>query len=232
MSQYWFGKLHKSKYEFGEIINRVLIGFIVPVVGVVATLHDKSTRGWKFAASNWLIPIILFGFLIVIVLDNIILFIAHVTDGHRKRASRIGYEPSRGGGDDNDDMAELVNTKSSSIYTRPVSYQPYDADSRPTVLSPESAPGAFRTSSRAPSPVPYGHSRGPSRSNSPGPQAVPVDLIMQNNFRPSHVRTRSAGYAAINVEDNDDGGLLEPERSHRDSITIPHVPRAPSPLGR
>ena len=43
--QYWFGKLHKSKWEFGEIINRMLLGFIIPVIGVVAILMNKKTTG-------------------------------------------------------------------------------------------------------------------------------------------------------------------------------------------
>jgi hypothetical protein len=59
---YWFNKLHKSKYEFGEMINRVIVGFALLIVGVAAVVGDKSTTGFKFAASNWIIPIVVLSF--------------------------------------------------------------------------------------------------------------------------------------------------------------------------
>jgi hypothetical protein len=63
-TMYWFGKLHKTKYEFGEMINRTLIGFVLIMVGIVGVLADKSEYGFKFAASSWVIPSVVFGFLI------------------------------------------------------------------------------------------------------------------------------------------------------------------------
>jgi hypothetical protein len=61
---YWFNKLHKTKYEFGEIINRVVIGFAMVVMGVALVLGDKSTEGVKFRASHLLIPMVVICFAI------------------------------------------------------------------------------------------------------------------------------------------------------------------------
>ncbi|KAF1850773.1 uncharacterized protein K460DRAFT_263912, partial [Cucurbitaria berberidis CBS 394.84] len=55
---YWFNKLHKTKYEFGEMINRVVVGFTLMIVGVAAVIGNKTTRGLKFQASHWVIPIV------------------------------------------------------------------------------------------------------------------------------------------------------------------------------
>ncbi|KAF2127677.1 hypothetical protein P153DRAFT_295027 [Dothidotthia symphoricarpi CBS 119687] len=55
---YWFNKLHKTKVEFGEMINRVVVGFTLLIVGVVAVLGNQSTSGFKFVASHWAIPIV------------------------------------------------------------------------------------------------------------------------------------------------------------------------------
>lgn len=191
-------------------MNRIIIGFLIPAVGVVATLTNKSTSGFKFAASNWLIPIVLFGFLIVVILDNIILALAYFTDRHRKRSSRWSepaYERTRGTEDD--DTAKLVSSStyemrksgmddSASTFSRHTSYQPYDADAARTELA------AGRDS-----PLADRHSR--TSSPQPSPQ-IPVSMILQGNFRPSHARTRSAGYAVVNVDEYDDyidGGQIE-----------------------
>lgn len=55
-TMYWFGKLHKTKYEFGEMINRTMVGFILMLVGTIGVLSNKTEYGFKFAASSWLIP--------------------------------------------------------------------------------------------------------------------------------------------------------------------------------
>jgi hypothetical protein len=55
---YWFNKVHKTKYEFGEIINRVIVGFTLIIVGVAAVIADKTTSGFKYRASHWIIPIV------------------------------------------------------------------------------------------------------------------------------------------------------------------------------
>ena len=57
-TMYWFNKLHKSKHEFGEMINRVVVGFTLIIVGVAAVIGDKTTNGLKFKASHWIIPIV------------------------------------------------------------------------------------------------------------------------------------------------------------------------------
>jgi hypothetical protein len=59
---YWFNKLHKTKYEFGEMINRVIAGFALIVVGVATVIGDRTTTGFKFAGSNWIIPIVVLTF--------------------------------------------------------------------------------------------------------------------------------------------------------------------------
>lgn len=55
---YWFNKIHKTKYEFGEMINRIVVGFGLVIVGVAAVIGDKSTGGFKFRASEWVVPIV------------------------------------------------------------------------------------------------------------------------------------------------------------------------------
>ncbi|KAF2629046.1 hypothetical protein BU25DRAFT_337982 [Macroventuria anomochaeta] len=59
---YWFNKMHKTKYEFGEMINRVVVGFALIIVGVAAVIGDKSTVGFKFKASHWMIAIVVLCF--------------------------------------------------------------------------------------------------------------------------------------------------------------------------
>lgn len=59
---YWFNKMHKTKYEFGEMINRVVVGFALIIVGVAAVIGDKSTEGFKFVASHWMIAIVVLCF--------------------------------------------------------------------------------------------------------------------------------------------------------------------------
>jgi hypothetical protein len=181
------------------MINRTVVGFVIPAVGVVATLTDKSETGFKFAASNWLIPIVLFGFLFVIVLDNIILSVAYLGDKHRRRSNRWSggtYVRSPDADDDDDDHEKLVDDtkRVSSIYSRDVAYQPYDAYAAQAVAS----------GSQKSTPELGGGSRALSRAPSPQPAQIPVSVIMQNNFRPSHARTRSAGYAAVGHDEHED----------------------------
>ncbi|KAJ4376934.1 hypothetical protein N0V86_006372 [Didymella sp. IMI 355093] len=59
---YWFNKMHKTKYEFGEMINRVVVGFALIIVGVATVIGDKSTDGFKFVASQWMIAIVVLCF--------------------------------------------------------------------------------------------------------------------------------------------------------------------------
>lgn len=211
---YWFGKLHKTKYEFGEMINRTLIGFIIPIVGVVATLTNKSETGFKFAASNWLIPMVVIGYLIVLVLDNVLMAFAHVTDKRRSMNSRWsgGTYVRSPDGDEDDDRTPMVDDsdyklnkggrdRASSNYSRNTAYLPYDAYG--------ARAGALNSQQGTPEiglPRSRNASQDNSRAPSPAPPQIPVSMIMQNNFRPSHTRTRSAGYAAVGAEDYEDAG--------------------------
>lgn len=61
---YWFNKMHKTKYEFGEMINRVVVGFALIIVGVAAIIGDNSTAGFKFEASHWMIAIVVLCFVV------------------------------------------------------------------------------------------------------------------------------------------------------------------------
>lgn len=55
---YWFNKLHKTKVEFGEMINRVVVGFTLLIIGVSVVLGNNSTTGFKFVVSHWAIAIL------------------------------------------------------------------------------------------------------------------------------------------------------------------------------
>jgi general stress protein CsbA len=59
---YWFNKLHKTKYEFGEMINRVVVGFALMLVGIAAVIGNKTTTGFKFVESHWIIAIVVLCF--------------------------------------------------------------------------------------------------------------------------------------------------------------------------
>lgn len=59
---YWFNKRHKTKVEFGEMINRVIVGFGLLIVGVATVISNRTPTGFKFYASQWIIPIVVFSF--------------------------------------------------------------------------------------------------------------------------------------------------------------------------
>jgi hypothetical protein len=61
---YWFNKVHKAKWEFGEMINRVVVGFGLIIAGIGAVIGNKTISGFKFKASNWIIAIVVFGLLL------------------------------------------------------------------------------------------------------------------------------------------------------------------------
>ncbi|KAL1795662.1 hypothetical protein ACET3X_005886 [Alternaria dauci] len=79
---YWFNKIHKTKYEFGEIINRVVVGFTLIILGVSAVIADRTTSGFKFKGSHWIIPIVVLFFAGVLFLDNMLLLVAQYTSRH------------------------------------------------------------------------------------------------------------------------------------------------------
>ncbi|KAL1648267.1 hypothetical protein SLS61_006957 [Didymella pomorum] len=82
---YWFNKMHKTKYEFGEMINRVVVGFALIIVGVATVIGDKSTKGFKFVASHWMIAIVVLCFVTVLFLDNILLLLSRQTSRRNAR---------------------------------------------------------------------------------------------------------------------------------------------------
>lgn len=60
-SCYWFGKLHKSKYEFGRS-SRIFVGFTMLVIEITLVLGDKIEKGFRIAASKWIITIVVIVF--------------------------------------------------------------------------------------------------------------------------------------------------------------------------
>ena len=55
---YWFNKYLKRRLELGEVLNRIVVGVTLIVVGVVLVMTNKTTSGFKFQASHWIIPIV------------------------------------------------------------------------------------------------------------------------------------------------------------------------------
>lgn len=135
---YWFNKMHKTKYEFGEMINRVVVGFALIIMGVATVIGDKSTDGFKFSASHWIITIVVLCFILVLVLDNLLLWLSRKT---LRRNARRTWHPS----------------------TLSVSNTDQDNSTLTLLCGPHS-----RATSRSPSrgaPLSkYPHSRSPSRS--------------------------------------------------------------------
>ncbi|KAH5578404.1 hypothetical protein HBI24_163160 [Parastagonospora nodorum] len=80
---YWFNKLHKTKYEFGEIINRMVVGFALMIVGVATVIGNKSMSGFKFVGSAWIIPVVVFCYVAVLLMDNFLLAMSYHTSRRR-----------------------------------------------------------------------------------------------------------------------------------------------------
>jgi hypothetical protein len=144
---YWFNKLHKTKYEFGEMINRVVFGFGIVIAGVSAVIGNKTTSGFKFATSEWIIPIVVLMFAAgkspflphnmsiltntVLMTDNILLAFAHHTSRHRRDNSWGTSTPASD--DDTDGLISKYQTRTprSDPNSAPLSqvqtaYVPYD----------------------------------------------------------------------------------------------------------
>ncbi|KAI4948526.1 hypothetical protein J4E91_005950 [Alternaria rosae] len=85
---YWFIKIDTTKYEFGEIINRVIVGFTLIVLEVSAVIMDKTTSGFKFKGSHWMIPIVVLFFTAVLFLNNVLLAVAQYTSRHPRHSHK------------------------------------------------------------------------------------------------------------------------------------------------
>ncbi|CAO2653769.1 Nn.00g031800.m01.CDS01 [Neocucurbitaria sp. VM-36] len=166
---YWFNKLHKTKYEFGEMINRVVVGFTLMIVGVAAVIGDKTINGFKFRLSHWVIPIVVLLFVAILILDNALLAISH----HTSRRSSHHRGGSWGGSTINDpsDDNDTINLISKSPRNAPspnpnsqvvplnsvhTAYRPYDS---PPSQEPDFATRTSYNVTRAHSRSPYGSSR-------------------------------------------------------------------------
>ena len=135
---YWFNKMHKTKYEFGEMINRVVVGFALIIVGVATVIGDTTTEGFKFAASNWIITIVVLCFILVLVLDNLLLWLSRKT--LRRNARRTWHASALSGSNTEQDNSTLTLLRGTH--------------SRATSRSPSRGAPLTR----------YPHSRSPSRS--------------------------------------------------------------------
>ncbi|KAF2432144.1 hypothetical protein EJ08DRAFT_659161 [Tothia fuscella] len=166
--------LHKTKYEFGEMINRTMIGFVLAMVGVVGVLANKTEYGFKFAASSWIIPIAVFAFLTVIALDNILLSVASKTYKRRSTWSTTSTMM-----DPDNDSVSLVRSNSHRPETRQSysSNAPYNPPQDIFLPSPPLRSGVAQ------------QSRGPSRSTTPVP--VPIHMAMGGNFKTANSRANS-----------------------------------------
>ncbi|KAJ4364694.1 hypothetical protein N0V83_009291 [Neocucurbitaria cava] len=166
---YWFNKLHKTKYEFGEMINRVVVGFTLIIVGVAAVIGDKTTGGFKFSLSEWVIAIVVLLFVAILVSDNALLAVSH----HTSRRSSHHRGGSWGGSTVNDtsDENDTVNLLSRSPRNVPspspnpptapfhavhTAYGPYDS---PPAQDQYLAAHTTNNSTRARSRSPYNTSR-------------------------------------------------------------------------
>ena len=146
-TMYWFNKLHKTKYEFGEIINRVIVGFTLIILGISLVITDKTSSGFKFSSSQWLIPIVVLFFIFrksssllhkilnnntcftVLFLDNILLAIAQYTSHHphhssHKHHSSWGNTTLHNDSDDNDGLTSRYPSRAPSPGSTPRSSTP------------------------------------------------------------------------------------------------------------
>jgi hypothetical protein len=135
---YWFNKMHKTKYEFGEMINRVVVGFALIIMGVATVIGDKSTDGFKFSASHWIITIVVLCFILVLVLDNLLLWLSRKT--LRRNARRTWHSSTLSVSNTDQDNSTLTLLRG--------------PHSRATSRSPSRGAPLSR----------YPHSRSPSRS--------------------------------------------------------------------
>jgi len=151
-TMYWFNKLHKTKYEFGEIINRVIVGFTLIILGISLVITDKTSSGFKFNSSQWLIPIVVLFFifrklpslplsprkvpdtnirLTVLFLDNILLAVAQYTSHHphhssHKHHSSWGNTTLHNDSDDNDGLTSRYPSRAPSPGSTPRLNTPKD----------------------------------------------------------------------------------------------------------
>ena len=84
---YWFGKTHKSRGEYFSIAVRVVAG-IGLALGCLENWVDYTTSSANFVYSPWPLLTVMFGYLVVIVLDNLLVWhtnktIARMTSNHK-----------------------------------------------------------------------------------------------------------------------------------------------------
>ncbi|RAR14115.1 hypothetical protein DDE83_002533 [Stemphylium lycopersici] len=189
---YWFNKVHKTKHEFGEIISRVVAGFILIILGITVVIADKSESGFKFKGSHWIIPIVVLFFAGVLLFDNILIFISQYTRRHSRNSHNRDSSWGRSTLNNDSDDKEFGGI-ASKYPSRAPSPGGTPRGTPPRTRGHTPAPSLSRvqtayTSYLTASPRPYeqalrpseAHSRTPSRS--PGPMfGSEVTLRDDNN---------------------------------------------------
>ena len=91
---YWFGKQHKSRNEWLSILVRVIAGAGLTLTSL-ANYYAVGWSGYDFLSSAWPILVVVLGYLVVIVLDNLLVWhgnktIAKVAGGGQRHGSVRG----------------------------------------------------------------------------------------------------------------------------------------------
>ena len=150
-TMYYFGKRNRSKMELGGPIICLIIGFILILIGFLGVYINKSTSGFKFRASNWLIPTVTIAFLVVVACDTLFSYLSdhtlhtrrhrNVFSHSQKNSNSTQYSPFF---DDKTPMPPndpLVENTTRSTHPQPS--EPYiDDDTQPILQAPPPAPAA------------------------------------------------------------------------------------------
>lgn len=97
---YWFGRTRKTRTEWSSIGIRILGGICLPLAIISPLTEGPDDNSFRFTFSYLLIPIVAIGFLLVIVVDEIVKAISdkHFTVVEARRLSRLPTNDSMGAG--------------------------------------------------------------------------------------------------------------------------------------
>lgn len=69
---YWFGRQQKTRTEWGSVAIRILGAVCLPI-GVISPLTEGNSRtGFRYNYPFLIIPIVALGFLLIIIVDNVV----------------------------------------------------------------------------------------------------------------------------------------------------------------
>ena len=131
---YWFGKQHKSRNEWLSILVRVIAGAGLTMASLANYYSPTYWSSYRFFSSAWPILVVVLGYFVVIVLDNLLVWhgnktLAKVTGGQQRHGSvrgealtqreqHVGHDRlgSEGGGQDRHERnAPAVSDLSESV---------------------------------------------------------------------------------------------------------------------